>query len=68
MMNNIAFALWANEMDGKLDTRFSKVRKCISYLELGYEPHEAIYHAGLTKLTEAEIEYINNELREELII
>ena len=67
MTQDDIFALYALEMDGKLDTHFSKVRKLAFLLNNGMPMDTALFQAGLydDDLTEEDIMYISNILGED---
>ena len=67
MTQDDIFALYALEMDGKLDTHFSKVRKLAFLLHDGVPMGTALFQTGLydDDLTEEDMMYISNILRED---
>lgn len=67
MTQDDMFALYALEMDGKLDTHFSKVRKLAFLLRDGVEIGTALFRTGLydDDLTEDDMIYISNVLGED---
>lgn len=68
MTQDDIFALYALEMDGKLNTHFSKVRKLAFLLNNGVPMDTALFQAGLydnDDLTEEDMMYISNILGED---
>ena len=67
MTQDDMFALYALEMDGKLDTHFSKVRKLAFLLRNEVPMDLALFRAGLydNDLTEDDIIYISDILGED---
>ena len=67
MTQDDIFALYALEMDGKLDTHFSKVRKLAFLLRNEVPINLAFFQAGLyyNDLTEDDKIYISNILGED---
>lgn len=67
MTQDDMFALYALEMDGKLDTHFSKVRKLAFLLRNEVPMDLALFRTGLydDDLTEDDMIYISNVLGED---
>ena len=67
MTQDDMFALYALEMDGQLDTHFSKIRKLASLLRNGVEMDIALSEARLydNDLTEEDMIYISNIVGED---
>lgn len=67
MTQDDLFALYALEMDGKLDTHFSKIRKIVHLIDNGVSIDEALFQAGVSdnNLTEEDVSYILSVLGED---
>lgn len=67
MTQDDLFALYALEMDGRLDTHFSKIRKIVHLIRNGVSVDEALFQAGMcdNDLTEEDVSYILSVLGED---